>query len=90
MKMITQNGTGSVSFSQAIRDTDGSGLLPIQAEVVSGSPSFSVEARVSPDAPWVEIKAAGTVGFLESFSWVPYMRLVVTGTGAVNLYVAEK
>ena len=90
MQKLTQTNAGATSTTFAVRDTDGSGLLPIQAAVESGSPSFSVQARVSPDAPWVEIKAAGTAAFLESISWVPFIQLTVTGTGVVSLLIGEK
>ena len=76
--------------SAAVRDTDGTGTLPIQA-VVAGSATFRVLGRVSPEAPWVEVKEAGTVSFLESFSWLPYLSVeVLSGSGQVTLYIGEK
>lgn len=90
MTILTQTGVGATTHAFAIRDTAGTGLLPLQA-AVSGTVTFRVLARVNPAAPWVEIKAAGTVGFLESFSWVPYLQLEVTaGTGTATLYIGEK
>lgn len=90
MQVITQTDAGSRSVDNAVRDTDGTGLLPIQAEVVSGSPTFTVEARVSPSAPWIEIRAAATADYLESISWVPYLQLTVVGSGEVKLHIGEK
>lgn len=90
MITITQTGVGAATHTASIRDSDGTGVLPLQA-AVTGTATFRVLGRVSPDAPWVELKAAGTAAFLESFSWVPFIQLEVTiGTGTVNLYIGEK
>lgn len=89
MVKLSQTGVGSTSVATAVRDTHGSGLLPIQA-AGDGATTFRVLGRVSPDAPWVELKAAGTADFLEAFSWVPYLELDVTvGTGTVSLYIGD-
>lgn len=88
--IIERTGVGTASNTVAIRDTHGTGLLPLQA-AVTGSATFRVLGRVHPEAPWVELKAAGTAGFLESFSWLPFVQLEVTaGTGTVRLYIGEK
>lgn len=88
---ITQTNVGTSSHPASIRDSDGTALLPIQAQVSSGTPTFRVLGRVSPDAPWVEIIAPGTADFLQAVSWVPFVQLEITsGTGTVNLWVAEK
>lgn len=89
MKLTATSGTPAETPS-AVRDTHGTGTLPIQAEVV-GSANFRVLGRVSKDAPWVEVKEAGSVSFLESFTWLPYLLLeVISGAGSVNLYIGEK
>lgn len=89
MQKIVRTSVGTSSHSEVIRDRSGSGLLPIQADG-DGATTFRVTGRVSPEAPWVEIKAAGTSDFLEAISWVPYIQLEVTaGSGTVTLWVAE-
>lgn len=88
--IIERTGVGTATHDYALRDSDGTGILPLQAEVV-GSATFRVLGRVHPQAPWVEIRAPGTAGFLESFSWVPYLQLSISsGTGTVRLYVGDK
>jgi hypothetical protein len=87
---ISQTGVGVESHPNSIRDSSGTSLLPVQAQG-DGATTFRVLGRVSPDAPWVEIIAAGTADFLQAVSWVPYMQLEVTsGTGTVDLWIAEK
>lgn len=90
MIKLTRTGVGTADHENTVRDSDGSSLLPIQADG-DGATTFKLLGRVSPEAPWVEIKAAGTADFLESFSWVPYVRLEVTaGAGTVSVYIGEK
>jgi hypothetical protein len=85
---LTQTGVGTED-SGRVRDTQGSGLIPIQADG-DGATTFKVNGRASADAPWVEIKAAGTADFLEAFSWVPYVQLEVTaGAGTVTLWIGD-
>lgn len=87
---ISQTGVGTIEFPSRIRDSQGTALLPIQAEG-DGVTTFKVNGRASADAPWVEIKADGTDDFLEALSWVPHLQLEVTsGSGTVTLWVAEK
>lgn len=79
------NGTG-----RAILDSAGIGMLPIQAEI-DGAATFRVLAKATSEAPWREIIAATSAGFLQSVAWVPFIQLEVTvGTGTVTLYVGEK
>lgn len=86
---LEQTGVGTESNAQSIRDSFGSGLIPIQADG-DGATTFRLNGRASPDAPWIEIKAAGTADFLESFSWVPFVQLEVTsGSGSVSVWIAE-
>lgn len=90
MKLLTRTGVGVVSNSEVIRDSQGTSLLPIQA-VGNGVTTFRVLGRVSPSAPFVEIKSANTADFLESISWVPFLQLEITsGSGTVDLYIGEK
>lgn len=87
-KLTATGAAGTAETTTAIRDSRGVGLLPVQAD--TDGTTFRLLARVSPDAPWVEIKAAGAVDFLESISWVPYLRLEITsGTGTVTVWVGE-
>jgi hypothetical protein len=84
---ITRTGVGTADHTDSLVDLYGSGLLPVQADG-DGSTTFRVLGRVSGEAPWVEIRAAGTADFLEAISWVPFIRLEVTaGTGVVSLWV---
>lgn len=90
MKKITQTGVGTATPLTAVRDTNGTGILPIQADG-DGATSFRVVGRVSLEAPWMEVRAASTDDFLETISWIPYVGLEVTaGSGTVVLYVGEK
>jgi hypothetical protein len=89
MIKLTRTGVGVTSNDGVIRDSHGSGLLPIQA-AVTGTATFRVVGRVAPSAPWVEIKASGSADFLEAISFVPYLQLeVLSGTGTVDLYIGE-
>lgn len=87
---ISRTGVGTVTHAASVRDSNGHALLPIQADG-DGATTFRVLGRVSPEAPWVEIVAAGTVDFLESISWVPFIQLEITaGSGPVILYIGEE
>lgn len=88
---LTQTGVGTKSNDdKEIYDSTGTGMLPVQVDG-DGATTFKVNARVSTEAPWMEIIAAGTVDVLESIAWVPYIQLQVTaGAGTVNLWVGEK
>lgn len=87
---LTQSGVGTESNADAIRDSAGVSLLPIQV-AGDGVTQFRVLGRVSPDAPFVEIIAPGTADFLQAVSFVPYIQLeVISGTGTVDLWIAEK
>lgn len=86
---LERTGVGTVENTNAIRDSRGTGLLPLQANG-DGTTTFRILGRVAPDAPWVELKAAGTADFLESISWVPYIQLDVTaGATKVELWIGE-
>lgn len=90
MTKLTQTGVGTVDNTGAIRDTDGTALLPIQVDG-DGATTYRINARVSPDAPWVEVKAPSTADFIECLSWCPYIQLEVTaGSGTVTLWLGNK
>lgn len=90
MTKLTQTGVGSAQNQNALLDTDGTGILPIQASG-DGATTFRVLGKVSKDAPFIEIKGAGTGDFLEGLSWVPFIALEVTaGAGTVDLYIGDK
>lgn len=88
---ITSSAVGITPGSHLVRDTAGSGLLAMQLEI-TGTATARVLGRVSPEAPWVEIREAATAGYLEVSARVPYVALEVTAYtgGAVNLYIAER
>lgn len=89
MVKLERTGVGVDDHVGSIRDIQGSGLLPVQA-LGDGVTTFRVLGKVSPEAPWVELKAEGSADFLEAVSWVPYLRLeVMSGGGTVILWVAE-
>jgi len=88
--LITRSGVGTATNTFVIRDSAGVGLLPVQAEVTSGTATFRLLGRCSPSAPWRELKAPQTSGFLESMAMVPFLQLEITsGTGTVSLWVHE-
>ena len=90
MKYLARTGVGTADHAESILDTDGTGILPVQAGV-TGTATFRLLGRVSADAPWIEIRSAATADYLESISWVPYIRLDVTaGTGTVQVWIGEK
>ena len=90
MKII-QAGVGSTTHPASVRDTYGHALLPLQAHSSDGATTFKVQGRISTEAPWVDLVAAGTADFLQSTSWVPLLNLVVSaGTGTVTLWVGEE
>lgn len=90
MKKITQTGVGTATHAESIVDTDGTGILPVQA-AVTGTATFRVLGRTSGEAPWVEIKEPATADWLEAFSWLPFMQLEVTsGSGTVTVWIADK
>lgn len=87
---ISQTGVGAATHEGVIRDSNGTGLLPIQVEG-DDLTNFRIMGRVSPEAPWVEVKSATSNDFLECISWVPYLQLeIITGPGTINLYIGEK
>lgn len=89
MIYLTRTGVGTADHAGIVRDTNGSGLLPVQAD--TDGTTFKVMGRVSPDAPWAELKAAGAIDFIEAVVRVPYIRLEVTaGAGTVNLWIGEQ
>lgn len=89
MKLTASGAAGTAENTTAIRDSQGTGSLPLQAD--TDGTAFRVLGRVSPDAPWVEIKAAGTADFLDHIPWTPYLRVEITaGTGTVTLWCGEK
>lgn len=91
VQLLERNGVGTVAVEREVYDSTGTGLLPIQAAVISGTPTFRVLGRVDAGAPWVEIVAAGTIGWLNSISWVPFLQLEITaGAGVVRLWIGEK
>ena len=90
MTQIQQTGVGQTATPTSLIDTDGTGLLPVQV-AVEGTATYRLLARVSTQAPWVELRPAASDGFLEAISWVPYLALEVTaGAGTVRLWVADK
>lgn len=91
MIRLTQTGVGKTSnVERPVYDSTGTGVLPMQANV-EGTATFDILGRVAPEAPWVPLKTGLTEGFLENFSWLPYVQLSVTaGDGTVNIWVGEK
>jgi len=48
---------------------------------ISGTFSITAQGRLHDDAPWVELVAAATAGYIQPIVWVPQIRLV-SATGA--------
>lgn len=89
MIKLTRTGVGVATNPAELRDRSGTGSLPIQGQG-DGATSYRVTCRVSPDAPWVEVIPPTTADFIEAISWCPYVQLeIVSGTGAVTLYIGE-
>lgn len=87
---ISQTGPGAVDTPAVIRDSRGKGLLPMQV-AVAGEASYRIMGRVSPDGRWQPVRAEDAADFLESISWVPYLRLeVLSGSGTVTLCIGEE
>jgi len=83
MQKLNLTGVGTAAVQSEIYDSTGTGMLPIQAHV-TGVATLRIVGRVADDAPWVEIVAPGTAGFLQSFAWVPFLQLEITaGAGSV-------
>ncbi len=89
MMKYQQTGVGAVE-SGAIRDSRGKGLLPVQV-ALTGTATYRLLGRVSPEAQWVELRPAASTDCLEAISWVPYLRLEVTsGDGTATLWIGEE
>lgn len=85
---ITRTGVGVATHEYAVTDVYGSGLLPMQVSPEAGV-TYKINGRVSPEAPWVEIRAANTDSFVEAFSYCPFIQLEITaGTGTATLWIA--
>jgi hypothetical protein len=93
MSRLVLSGVGVAGTGFALNDRWGTGLLPVQVHVpATATVSYRINGRVSPDAPWREIKAPSSADMLESMAYVPYLQLEVltyTGTGEVALWVGE-
>lgn len=90
MIKLTQTGVGTADVAFAARDSNGSGQMPLQVDV-TGTATFLVLARVSPEASWQELIAPTSGNTLQSVAWVPYVRLEVTaGTGTATLWLGEQ
>lgn len=88
---LTATGAGNTdALRYAIRDTDGTSILPLQAHV-EGDATFNINGRVSGEAPWLPLKEDATADFLESFSYIPHLQLEITaGSGTVTLWIGDK
>lgn len=88
---ISQTNVGIATHTKPRQDATGTGILPHQAVIISGTPTFRILGRVDSEAPWMEIRAPATAGWIESFAWCPFVALEITsGTGQVDLFIAEK
>lgn len=75
---LTRRLVGTADHVNALRDSRGSGILPLQVEFSAGfAGSYRLLGRVTPEAPWREIKPSQTAGLLEGLSYVPYVRLEI-------------
>ena len=85
---LSQTGVGAVAVSRRLYP-GASAKLFVQADV-TGTATFTVEGRASPEAPWTSVIASGSVDVNQLIDWRPELRLNVTaGTGSVVLYIAE-
>ena len=86
---LTQTGVGQTINAAAIRESRGTSVLPFQVQV-EGTATYRILGRVDGSAPWLELREPASEGFLEGFTWVPYVQLEVTsGDGTVHLWIGE-
>jgi hypothetical protein len=90
MIKLAQTGVGTADAATAVRDSNGTGQLPLQIDV-AGTVTYRVMGRVSPEGRWNELVAAIATDTFKSIPWVPYIRLEVTaGSGTATLWLGEK
>lgn len=92
MKQYTLNAVGTAGPNYALRDINGVGNMPVQVQI-TGTATFTIEGRVSKNAPWVVIRAAGSTGFLESLQYCPFIRInvsAVSAGGNVKFWIGDQ
>lgn len=84
MQTLSQTGIGSTAAIQ-IPHSD---KIAVQLHV-TGTATFQVNGRVSPDAPWMPVVASASADSIQSIAWYPELQLQVTvGAGTVELYAS--
>lgn len=89
MKILTTTGVGVAAVVSAVENAKGRDKVSIQVEV-TGTATFQLEARASPDAPWVVIGASGSSSTFAVYDYWPFVRINQTaGAGSVRAWIVE-
>jgi hypothetical protein len=81
MQKVAQTGVGVQNLTFPHTDA-----IAVQVDG-DGVTTFQVNARVSPEAPWMPVIASATADVIQSLPYYPELQLDVTaGTGTVTLY----
>ena len=85
---LTQTGAGSAASPRRLYPGPSAKVfLQVDGDAVT---TWKLEARATPDAPWVEVIAPGTADYGALIDWRPEVRLTVTaGAGTVVAYIGE-
>lgn len=82
LNIVGDTTTAQITLSEKVTDEC------IVQLAISLSASVSIQARISQDAPWVELTSLATSA-IQPLAKVPYLRFVITGnTGVVDIYVS--
>jgi hypothetical protein len=92
MARIQASVTGIAAHPAVLKDSSGVGTIPIQVYIPAGvTATYRVVGRVSPEAPWVEIRGSLTTGLLEAMQYCPYIALDITAIagGSIVLWTGD-
>lgn len=92
MKQYHLDVVGRTGPEYPIRDIFGTGTTPVQVEV-TGTVSYRIVGKCHKNAPWRELRASASAGFLESVTYVPFMAIEIvskTGNGAVDFWIGDQ
>lgn len=81
---LTNADTSSVVKNNQLKDGD---VILVQGDVQSGTPSWTVQGRLSPNAGWVDLMdSAETTSKIVAVVACREMRFNQTGTGTTDFY----
>lgn len=93
MARIQAGATGIHAAPYALTDPNGTGTFPVQVYLPEGvTATYRIVGRVSPEAPWVEIRAESSSGMLEAMSYLPYIAVDISAIsgGSLVAWVGEQ